>query len=38
MAGQSFDTKTKITFSKWVIFREIRKDGKRLIKQIGLDD
>lgn len=38
MAAQSFETETKITFSKWVIFRDIKQDGKRLIKQISLSD
>lgn len=32
---QSFGPGTKLTFNKWLILRDIRKDGKYLVKEIG---
>jgi 2'-5' RNA ligase len=35
MTEQSFVPETKITFSKWIILRDIKKDGKYLVKEIA---
>ena len=37
MTEQSFVPETKITFSKWIILRDIKKDGKYLVKEIALE-
>lgn len=37
MTEQSFVPETKITFSQWIILRDIKKDGKYLVKEIGMD-
>jgi hypothetical protein len=38
MIQQSFEVGKDISLSKWVIFRIIKKDGKRLVKEISLTD
>ncbi len=38
MTEQSFIPETKIIFSKWIILRDIKKDGKYLVKEIALPD
>ena len=37
MAEQNFSAESKIAFSGWVILRDIKKDGKYLVKEITLD-
>lgn len=37
MTGQSFAPESKITFNKWIILRDIKKDGKYLVKEIATD-
>jgi len=37
MTEQSFVPETKITFSKWIILRNIEKDGKYLVKEIAMN-
>ncbi len=36
MTKQYFKPQTNLTFNKWVILRDIKKDGKYLVKQIQL--
>ena len=38
IAAQSFSPGTNLTFSKWIILRDIKKDGKYLVKEIALDE
>jgi len=35
MTERSFDPGAKLTFSKWIILRDIKKDGKYLVKEIA---
>jgi hypothetical protein len=35
MAKQHFSPETKLIFKRWVILRDIKKDGKYLVKEIG---
>lgn len=37
MTERSFSPKTKLTFNKWIILRDMKKDGKYLVKEIALD-
>jgi hypothetical protein len=37
MTDQSFVAESEITFSRWVLLRDIKKDGKYLVKEIALD-
>ena len=37
MTEQNFSPEKKIIFNKWVILRDIKKDGKYLVKEIALD-
>jgi len=37
MTAQSFSSATELTFSKWIILRDIKKDGKYLVKEIAPD-
>lgn len=37
MAIQSFVSETELTFSKWIILRDIKRDGKYLVKEIAVD-
>jgi hypothetical protein len=36
MTERSFSPKTKLTFNKWIILRDIKKDGKYLVKEITM--
>lgn len=38
LAEQSFPAKSTLTFSKWIILRDIKKDGKYLVKEIAIDN
>ena len=37
MAERSFSPKTKLTFDTWIILRDIKKDGKYLVKEIAVE-
>ena len=37
MTKKSFVPETKITFSKWIILRDIKKEGKYLVKEIAMN-
>jgi hypothetical protein len=37
LTKQSFPPKNTLTFSKWIILRDVKKDGKYLVKEIALD-
>ncbi len=37
MTDQSFRPETNLTFSKWIILRDIKKDGKYLVKEIAIE-
>jgi hypothetical protein len=37
-ADQTFDPETKIVCNKWIILRDIKKDGKYLVKEIAIDN
>jgi hypothetical protein len=37
VAERSFAPTSKITFSKWIVLRDIKKDGKYLVKEIAID-
>ena len=37
MTEQSFNPKAKLMFSSWIILRDIKKDGKYLVKEIAVD-
>jgi len=37
MTEQSFVPGSRLTFSKWIILRDIKKDGKYLVKEIAID-
>lgn len=36
MTEQSFSPETKLTFNSWIVLRDIKKDGKYLVKEIAL--
>ena len=36
MAKRSFSPETKLTFNGWIILRDIKKDGKYLVREIGI--
>lgn len=38
LTEQSFTVGTQLTFNKWIILRDIKKDGKYLVTQITLPD
>jgi hypothetical protein len=35
MTERDFGADAKLTFNKWIILRDIKKDGKYLVKEIG---
>ncbi len=37
LAKRSFSPETKLTFNGWIILRDIKKDGKYLVKEIATD-
>jgi hypothetical protein len=37
MAERSFGPGTKLTFNTWIILRDIKKDGKYLVKEVAMD-
>jgi hypothetical protein len=37
LTSQNFAADTELTFRKWIILRDIKKDGKYLVKQIALE-
>jgi len=37
MAERIFSPETKLTFNEWIILRDIKKDGKYLVKEIAAD-
>jgi hypothetical protein len=37
MTEQSFSPGAKLTFDRWIILRDVKKDGKYLVKEIAMD-
>ena len=37
MTEQTLPRQTKLTFNRWIILRDIKKDGKYLVKEVAVE-